>query len=72
MKRFILIIVILLLGVTIYYFVPKTLKSCSSTTPQQCREYRCERGFIYKEKPIGGLRANCFLGPEPSLDITSV
>jgi hypothetical protein len=52
------------------YFVPKTTVVCDSALPIQCREYRCERGFIYNPTPFGGIEAKCFLGGVPTFNNT--
>ena len=68
MKKLFLFLIILLIGMVGYYFVPKRIESCGSTLPIQCSQYKCEHGFPYRSTPIGGSQVKCFLGGDPILE----
>jgi len=64
MKKFYLILFLILVGVVVYYFVPKTIKSCGSALPARCVEATCKTGFPLSS--IGTSNITCLLGGTPA------
>ena len=61
LKIFILVIIIL---IGIYYFIPKTIRSCGVLPGGlSCGDWKCERGFAIE----GFGKPACLLGGEPIL-----
>lgn len=62
-KKIILLAVIslILLGLLVYFFIPKTVKRCGSALPISCQVCKCSRG-IPSPVYIGSSKVDCFGG----------
>ncbi|MDP2930477.1 MAG: hypothetical protein Q8N56_02615 [bacterium] len=66
MKKVLTILgIAIIIGVGVYYFIPKTMTYCGSALPQSCQQCTCNRGFPFPSAPIGGSQIKCFLGGAP-------
>lgn len=67
-KLFLFLIVLVIIGLGIYYFIPKTIESCGVLpSGMSCAKWKCDRGFAMDgiAKPI------CLLGGDPVLQLSN-
>jgi len=64
MKKLFLIIFLIILGVIVYYFIPKTITtSCGTALPITCTEATCKTGFPFRSTDV--LNITCLFGGDP-------